>query len=379
MLNLILAGTIAFLVTFLAIPAIIKVADEKRLFDMPDGRKLHSRPIASLGGVGIFIGFILGLLLSITNKLNPEFQYFFAAALLTFFLGVKDDILVLSATKKFIGQVVAAAIIIHLGGVQIDSMHGFLGVHQIPEGWSLALTYMTVIVVINAFNLIDGVDGLAASLGILTTSIFGLYFYVAHMPAYAILAFAMTGSLCGFLIFNYNPAKIFMGDSGSLLIGLVNAILVIKFITVADITAGSFPIESSVAIGFSILIVPLLDTLRVFAIRIFKGKSPFSPDRNHIHHLLLDRGLNHRHVTLICVLTNAGFIGVSYFGRGLGSTVLLSAIIPICFTLIAILKYVRKSSDTLVISTSFQPNNDAALQSTTKVVALNTEVAAAEQ
>jgi UDP-GlcNAc:undecaprenyl-phosphate/decaprenyl-phosphate GlcNAc-1-phosphate transferase len=379
MLNLILAGTTSFLLTFLAIPAIMRVADEKELFDLPDGRKLHSRPIASLGGVGIFIGFTLCLLLFISNKLNPEFQYFIAAALITFFLGVKDDILVLSATKKFIGQLIAAAIIIHLGNVQIDSMHGFLGVHQIPVVWSLLLTYLTVIVVINAFNLIDGVDGLAASLGILTTSIFGLYFYIAHMPAYAILAFAMTGSLSGFLIFNYNPAKIFMGDSGSLLIGLVNAILVIKFITVADITAGSFPIESSVAIGFSILIVPLLDTLRVFAIRIFKGKSPFSPDRNHIHHLLLDRGLNHRHVTLICVVVNVLFIGISYFGRSLGSTVLLSAILPTCFIFIAMLKYLRRSANTLVISTSFQHNNDSSLQSTTKVVSLKAEVAAAEQ
>jgi UDP-N-acetylmuramyl pentapeptide phosphotransferase/UDP-N-acetylglucosamine-1-phosphate transferase len=145
--------------------------------------------------------------------------------------------------KKFLAQIATAAIIIHFGNVRIDSMHGFLGVHQLPEFFSLLISYTTVIVVINAFNLIDGVDGLAASLGILTTSVFGFYFYIAQMPAYSILAFSMTGSLAAFLIFNYNPAKIFMGDSGSLLLGLMNSILVIKFITVADITAGSFPIE----------------------------------------------------------------------------------------------------------------------------------------
>ena len=346
---------------------------------MPDGRKLHTRPIASLGGVGIFIGFLLACLLSISSKQNPEFQYFLAAAIIIFFLGVKDDILILSPMKKFLAQIATAAIIIHFGNVRIDSMHGFLGVHQLPEFFSLLISYTTVIVVINAFNLIDGVDGLAASLGILTTAVFGLYVYIAQMPAYSILAFSMTGSLAAFLIFNYNPAKIFMGDSGSLLLGLMNSILVIKFITVADITAGSFPIESSVAIGFSILIVPLLDTLRVFSIRIYKGKSPFSPDRNHIHHLLLDRGFNHRQVTLACVLVNALFIAISYFSRTVGSTVLLSCILPVCFSFIGLLKFYRKPQETLVISSSFQNINEQVHISATKVVALKPDVAAAEQ
>lgn len=375
MLNLLLTASIAFIITFLAVPAVIRVADEKGLFDLPDSRKLHTKAIASLGGVGIFIGFLLSVLLSISTQQNPEFQYFFAAALLTFFLGIKDDILILSASKKFLGQLAAAAIVIHLGGIRIDSMHGFLGIFSLPDMVSYVLSYVTIIVIVNAFNLIDGIDGLAGSLGILTTAVFGAYFTMANMPAYATLAFALTGALCAFLVFNYHPAKIFMGDSGSLLLGLINAILVIKFITVADATNGSFPITSSVAIGFSILMIPLVDTLRVFGVRIAKGRSPFSPDRNHIHHLLLDRGLNHSQVTYLCLVMNVCFILLAYFGRQIGSTILLISMVGTSFALIGFLKF-WKRRPVLVVASSFQQGAEQPMNTTTKVVAFKNEEAA---
>lgn len=380
MLNLLLTvTTVSFAITFLAVPAVIRVADEKGLFDLPDSRKLHTKAIASLGGVGIFIGFLLSSLLFIPTGSYPEFQYIFAAAVLTFFLGIKDDILILSASKKFLGQLAAAAIVIHLAGIRIDSMHGFLGVYNLPEAVSYPLTYMTIIVVVNAFNLIDGVDGLAGSLGILTTAVFGTYFSMANMPAFAMLSFGLTGALCAFLVFNYHPAKIFMGDSGSLLLGLINAVLVIKFITVADSAGGSFPITSSVAIGFSILIIPLLDTLRVFSVRIAKGRSPFSPDRNHIHHLLLDRGLNHSQVTHICLVMNAAFIALAYFGRGIGSTILLTSMIATSYALLGLVKWWKKRP-VLVVATNFQSTAEHLANTTTKVVSFkNDEAAVAEQ
>lgn len=373
MLNLLLTAAISFIITVFAVPAVIRVADEKGLFDIPDSRKLHTKAIASLGGVGIFIGFLLSALLSVSVQQNPEFQYFFAAAVLTFFLGIKDDILILSATKKFLGQLAAAAIVIHLAGIRIDSMHGFLGIYNLPDLLSYPLTYMTIIVIVNAFNLIDGVDGLAGSLGILTTAVFGTYFAMANMPAYSMFAFSLTGALCAFLVFNYHPAKIFMGDSGSLLLGLVNSILVIKFITVADAVNGSFPITSSVAVGFSILLVPLLDTLRVFSVRIAKGRSPFSPDRNHIHHLLLDRGFNHSQVTHLCLVMNACFIVLAYFGRSIGSTLLLSSMIAASFTLIGVIKWWKRRPVLVMAGSTFQKNADQALGGGTKVVSLKSE------
>jgi UDP-N-acetylmuramyl pentapeptide phosphotransferase/UDP-N-acetylglucosamine-1-phosphate transferase len=380
MVNVLLTGSVAFIITFLAIPAIIKVAKEKKLFDLPDERKLHTTPIASLGGVGIFLGFFVSCLLTISSKQNPEIQFFFASAIVIFFLGLKDDILIISAIKKFLGQLAAAAILIHLGNIRIESMHGFLGLGVLPEPVSYLISYVTIIVVVNAYNLIDGVDGLAGSLGVLTSCVFGIYFFAAGVPAYSMLAFGMTGSLLAFLVFNFSPAKIFMGDSGSLLLGLINAILVIKFITVADAPGAQIPIPSAVAIGFSILVVPLLDTLRVFSIRIAKGRSPFIPDRNHIHHLLLDRGLNHRYVTISCVGLNLSFIAMAYFGRSLGPTNLIFIMLSVSSILIGVLMLIKKPSTTLVIASSFQHvSSEPVIQPATKVVSIKNEAAVAEQ
>lgn len=342
MFDVLLTASVSFITTFLAIPVIMQVAEKKKLYDIPDERKLHTRLVASLGGIGIFVGFILASLLSIQGQFNYEFQYFFAAAIVIFFLGLKDDIMILSASKKFIGQIIAASILIHLGDIRLDSMYGLFGFEQLPEGFGLALSYLTIIVVINSFNLIDGVDGLAASLGILTMVVFGSYFFAVNLQAYALLSFAMAGSLVAFIIFNHHPAKIFMGDSGSLMVGLINAILVIKFINVAHDPSIAIPISSSVAIGFAILIVPLLDTLRVFGVRILKGRSPFTPDRNHVHHLLLDRGLSHAAVTFTCVSINIGFILLGWFGRSMGTTLLLSIMLALAFTGLGFLYYYRR-------------------------------------
>lgn len=378
MLDVLLTISVSFIISFLAIPVVLQIADQKKLFDVPDERKVHTHPVASLGGVGIFGGFLLASLLSIQGYLNPEFQYFFAATLVIFFLGLKDDLVVLSPSKKFIGQVVAASMLIHLGGIRLDSMYGLFGFEQLPEGFALALSYLTIIVVINSFNLIDGVDGLAASLGTLTMLIFGTYFFVIDQQAYALLAFALAGSLIAFLIFNHHPAKIFMGDSGSLMVGLVNAILVIKFINVASDPSVAVPVESAVAIGFSILIVPLLDTLRVFAIRIFNGRSPFTPDRNHVHHLLLANGLGHVAVTFTCVSINIFFVVMAYLCRSLGSTYLLLIMLTISFTGFGLLYY-RRPQRTMVIARRM--NGATELKTPSKVVTLKheTETATADK
>jgi UDP-GlcNAc:undecaprenyl-phosphate/decaprenyl-phosphate GlcNAc-1-phosphate transferase len=376
MLDVLLTVSVSFIITFLGIPVVIQIAEKKKLYDIPDERKLHTRLIASLGGIAIFGGFIVASLLSIDGQHNYEFQYFFAAAMVIFFLGLKDDLMILSATKKFIGQIIAASILIHLGGIRLDSMYGLFGFEQVSEGFGLALSYLTIIVVINSFNLIDGVDGLAASLGILSMLIFGSYFFAVNMQAYALLSFSMAGSLIAFMIFNNHPAKIFMGDSGSLMIGLVNAILVIKFINVAHDPSVAIPITSSVAIGFAVLIVPLLDTLRVFSVRIINGKSPFTPDRNHVHHLLLERGLGHAAVTFSCVSINIGFILLAWFGRSLGTTLLLSIMLVLAFSGLGVLYYYRRRRFMVI---SKRMDGATELKTTSKVVTLTKEIPAAEK
>jgi UDP-GlcNAc:undecaprenyl-phosphate/decaprenyl-phosphate GlcNAc-1-phosphate transferase len=375
MLDILLTASVSFIISFLAIPVVLQIAEQKKLFDVPDERKVHTLPVASLGGVGIFGGFLLASLLSIQGYINPEFQYFFAAAIVIFFLGLKDDLMVLSATKKFIGQMIAASILIHLGGIRLESMHGLFGFETLPEAFSLALSYLTIIVVINSFNLIDGVDGLAGTLGTLTMLAFGSYFFAIGQDAYALMAFALAGSLIAFLIFNHSPAKIFMGDSGSLMIGLVNSIMVIKFISVADSQDVAVPVQSAVAVGFAILIVPLLDTLRVFSVRIFNGQSPFTPDRNHVHHLLLDRGLSHTAVTVILTSVNIVFILFAFLAKGMGTTWLMLTMVAIAFSGLGLLYY-SKPRRRMVVAKSI--NGKAELKSATKIVTLAKETATAK-
>jgi UDP-GlcNAc:undecaprenyl-phosphate GlcNAc-1-phosphate transferase len=370
MFDILLSVAIAFSITFLAIPVIISVAEGKKLFDVPDARKIHNIPIPSLGGLGIFAGFILSCLVMISFAQAGEFQYFFAAAFVIFFLGLKDDILDISPIKKFIGQVLAAFLIIYKGNIQIQSMHGFLGIHELPPMFSLIFTYLTVIVIINSFNLIDGVDGLAGSLALMAVVIFGVYFSSVNMIPYAILAFSLAGSLVAFLIFNFQPAKIFMGDTGSLLLGLVNAILVIKFINVANLPDVKVPIDASPAIGFTILMIPLLDTLRVFGIRISHRRSPFSPDRNHIHHLLLDKGLSHRTVTLTLVGVNLIFIATVYLLRSIGCTWIILSVFTIFFAGIGMLYYTRRRSRLFVAKSI---NSQASNLPGSKIVPLTKE------
>lgn len=337
--NIIFSCALAFLITLFSIPAIIEVAKDKKLFDVPGGRKVHKAVIPTLGGLGIFAGFIIGTLLGVPPSNTSVLQYFAAAIMIIFFMGIKDDILILTATKKFMGQLIAASIIIKFGGIEINNFYGLLGVHEIPHTASFLISLFTIVVITNSFNLIDGVDGLAGSLGLLTSVIFGLYFYFSGELLYAVIAWSLAGSLVGFLIYNFSPAKIFMGDTGSLLIGLVNSILVIKFINIASDAGSAIPLPSAPALGFSILVIPLFDTLRVVSVRIIHRRSPFWPDRNHIHHFLLDMGLSHKTIALLLPATNLLLVLMAYILRFEGSLVVFIALAGTSIVSVALIKY----------------------------------------
>ena len=320
---LLLGGLMSFCITFYAIPTIIKIATEKKLFDFPEERKIHKKPIPSLGGVAIFAGVICTLSYFYPLLLtNANLSYIILAMLIIFFFGVMDDLVGLSARKKLFGQVIVVLLLTLKGGLLITNMHGFLMIDKINGATSNVLTIFTMVVIINAFNLIDGVDGLAASISIITASAFSIFFFMVNDIYYCLIGFSLVASLSAFLIFNFSPAKIFMGDTGSLLCGTLNAILAVHFID-DGVGMKIFHINSSPAIAFGILIVPLLDTLRVFFIRIVHGRSPFAPDRNHLHHILLDRGLGHRSTTLLISLIALIFIGLTLISLPLGVTTVI--------------------------------------------------------
>jgi UDP-GlcNAc:undecaprenyl-phosphate GlcNAc-1-phosphate transferase len=343
--NVITAAIVSFVVTYFAIPILIRVAELKNLYDEPDARKAHKSRIPTLGGLGFFAGFTLATAICAPALASFPLQYFLAAFLTIFFVGIKDDIVGLSPVKKLIGQLVASFLIIYLGDLQIRSFYGVLGIYELSYNFSLLFTYFTFIVVINAFNLIDGVDGLAGSIGFLVAACLGTYFLMVGELLYAVMGFSMAAGLIAFLIYNNAPAKIFMGDTGSLLVGLVNAVLVIKFISVAGNPNSPLPLQSVPAIAFAILIVPLFDTIRVFAIRMMRGRSPFSADRHHIHHYMQALGMSHRQVALTAFGFNCMFIALAFLLQDLGSTLLLFVIGAMALGLTAILFVLKRKKE----------------------------------
>ncbi len=342
-INIALACLTAFVITFFAIPSIIRVAIIKNLFDEPGERKSHKSSIPTLGGLAIFAGVIFSFTFWSAGLNYESTQYILAAVVVLFFIGIKDDIIELTAKKKFYGQLVAAVIIVIFGNIRVTNLFGIFGIYEIPYGFSIIFSLFTILTIINAFNLIDGIDGLAAGIGAIASFAFGLWFYNYNQIALCILSFSVFSSLCAFLVYNFSPANIFMGDTGSLIIGLILSVLAISFIQLSFASPPyAFPFRSSPAMAIAILIIPLVDTLRVFIIRILKGKSPFMADRNHLHHFLLDLGLSHRYVSLTLYATNIVFISTALILRDISSLVLL-VILLFMALLISILPYIFKT------------------------------------
>jgi UDP-N-acetylmuramyl pentapeptide phosphotransferase/UDP-N-acetylglucosamine-1-phosphate transferase len=303
----------AFLLVLIATPSLIKVAKLKHLVDEPsEARKLHRRSIPTIGGIVIFAGTIMGYALWFPSKegwvlganyypieaLN-EFKYLVASMFVLFFIGLKDDIIGVSPAKKLLVHLFVGGILIFLADIRITQFWGLFEVDNLPYWVSVILSLFVYIVIVNAINLIDGVDGLAAGVGLIASMAFAYWFYRTGDQPLALLAMGLGGALLGFLIYNFQPAKIFMGDSGSLIIGIVMFVLAVKLI--------EFPVKRMLVVmsavpkpvlAMAILAYPLVDTLRVFILRLLRGRSPFSADKNHIHHKLLAIGLSHRQTSL---------------------------------------------------------------------------------
>lgn len=287
-----LAFVTAFVIAMILMPPLIKLIHRFHLFDVPDHRKEHKTPIPTMGGIASCLGMAVACLFWFPFSNQPFVVSFFLSAAVLFAIGIMDDLRNLSARYKLIIQI-AVASLIAFSGVRITSFHGLLGIDELPLMAQYTFTVLAIAGITNAFNLIDGVDGLAGGLGFMSLVILGLFLNLSGDSSSAIIAFALGGGLLGFLYYNFNPARIFMGDTGSLVLGFVVAVLCVRMIQLnPQSNPGLLPHAPVFAV--SIVAVPIFDTLRVFAIRLWQGRSPFSPDKNHIHHLLTNNGWSHR-------------------------------------------------------------------------------------
>ena len=234
-------------------------------------------------------------------------------------MGVKDDITDVSVFKKFFVQVLASGIVLFIADIRISSFQGLFGVYELEPGISYAFSFLVILCITNAINLIDGLDGLAGTIVVIVSLSFGVYFFLLNDLPYAYVSFALSGAVIGFLRYNLIDARVFMGDTGSLVSGFIIAILAIHFIELNTI-------QSAPAIAVGILFIPIFDTLRVFAKRVYNGISPFRPDRNHAHHNLLDFGMSHLQVVILMGVLNIVIIVFVINFTSLGNTILLLSI-----------------------------------------------------
>ena len=316
MLLVALSFITAALISYITIPSIINVAlTNPHLLDQPNNRKHHGSATPTLGGLAIFAAFIISSSYWVDSSQMPELQYIICALMLVFFMGIKDDLLNLKAYKKFIIQFLIAWILVHQGEIRLTSLYGIFNIHDIPLWSSYALSVVAIVGITNSFNLIDGIDLLAGVIGIIVMVTLGGFFLVIKHFEWSVFAFSMAGALLGFCYYNKTPAKIFMGDTGSLTVGIISSVLAIKFV---ELNRTDHFIISAPTLAISIMAIPLFDTIRVFSVRILQGRSPFSADKNHIHHVLLRHGLTHIKASLFLGAVNIVIILFAFFFQDIG-------------------------------------------------------------
>ena len=319
---------ISMLLAMLVIPKILVIAAEHSLYDIPNKRKTHIGPIPRIGGVSfipcilISIMFVFGIFYMFADKIGMNYYYpdiaelcFFICGLLLLYLGgVKDDLVGMRYSYKFIIQV-AISLVIVFSGLYINNLYGIFNIYEISPWIGMPLTVVLFVFIINAMNLIDGMDGLASGISIFALCVYGTLFLLHGVWYYSVLAFSTIGVLIPFFYYNVfgnvsKGRKLFMGDSGSLTLGLILGFLAIRYAHYNPIII--IPIENALIIAFSPILIPMLDVTRVILSRVKRHKHLFKPDRSHIHHKLMDMGFNHYTALAILLLISSGFCMINF-------------------------------------------------------------------
>jgi UDP-N-acetylmuramyl pentapeptide phosphotransferase/UDP-N-acetylglucosamine-1-phosphate transferase len=287
-----------------------------------------------------------------------EVRYLFMALSLIFITGLRDDLVPLPASIKLAGQIIPACIMIYWGGVELNSLYGFGSSTLFPGIITWMLSLFTIVVITNSFNLIDGLDGLAGTISLIILLAFGTWFYLLDHLVLSYVAFTCIGGVLAFLLFNWQPSRIFMGDTGALILGFLITCLAIFFINInyALPTGHAYKFTATVSTCIAVMIIPLLDTMRVFIIRVSQGRSPFEADKNHLHHELIRLGMQHSTAVLILGMANLSFILLVILGKSLGDGILFGLIGSLVAVYLIILKIlsIRSTRKALALKSEAQ-------------------------
>jgi len=341
-INALIIFILALLVTSICVPLVIKLAIKRRLFDEGGGRHVHKGFVPRLGGLAIFAGFVFSQLYFAvdhfsSSTISDTYLLLIFSIGLLFILGLMDDLVNIKPNLKFIIQLLVAFILVWRADIRVESFYGLFGVGILPVWVSYVFSILVITFIVNAYNLIDGLDSLSSSVGIYTLACYiGVFLYNGALED-CMLAFSAMGALLGFWLYNKPPAKIFMGDSGSLSIGLLLAYFAIRVV--------NLPLDNELTFNpvfaMAVLVYPVIDTLRVFIIRIYNGGSPFTADRNHLHHALLDLGLSHGRSTLIVLFFSLLISSIVYLLR-FNQTISLVVFIALVLLLIQVPFYILR-------------------------------------
>ena len=309
------------------IPRIWVISHKKRLYDVPDARKVHTMPVPRLGGLSFFPVILMSMFLvigfrlyfwemetsSLSFNMLYEYLFLFVGMTLLYLVGVCDDLVGVGYRYKFAVQI-AAAFLLVLSGNWFDSFGGLFGIYSVPVWMGMPFTVFIVVYITNAINLIDGIDGLASGLCCIALSVLSVIFFLRGQYVYALLAICTLGILMPFWCYNVfgnanRGHKLFMGDAGSLTLGYVISFLIIHMSVTNEVS----PTLSNpyMVIAFSTVLVPLLDVIRVVLHRLREHKNPFLPDKNHFHHKLLRTGMRVRVVMVTILGIAVSFIGLN--------------------------------------------------------------------
>ena len=339
MFNFILTAATAFIVSLAMLPVVIRFARKKKLLHIPGGRRFHPRITPSLGGVAIFTGFCVSV--AGWNSDGARFASLLIILPVPFALGIIDDLKHVKPLLKLLGQAIIATLIFSLLDCRIGSFYGMLPGSDLSATTSYFATLTIIIFITNSFNLIDGIDGLAGAFSLIAFLFFGSWFHVTGSDFYSIVCFALSGAILAFLLLNWQPAKIFMGETGSLLIGVMLSISTIEFVNANHSlpTPSGARFLSSIGTALCVLIVPLTDTVRIIILRISRKTSPLKPDKRHIHHCLVRLGLSHRlTVSLLCA-THILFISFAIVMRDYGNWAVITFATITAFILCLLLQH----------------------------------------